>query len=409
MAEKPDPNTRENPQDVEPDPEERFGLYPLATEDALRALLGVRPVNGRDVTVEFDVGWPGCRAREGVVVRNRVICVLSIAALIVLAGCGSPSSTPTATSAPPPEPPAATTPASAPPAPADEPSSSPPGTAAPAQPAPAQPAAADESPPPPPDTAATAAGGVLSEGDSPLAVLVRLLAALPLATENSADYDRGDYEHDRAYLCDTSGVDPYTGLTFDSSNCDVDHIVAAKEAHESGGYNWSVATRQQFGNDELNLVATRACVNRSKGSRDAAEWSDVQSGACAGATLTTEGRCFWAARTVAVKHRYNLALDTSEHTAVEAGLNQCPQDIDIAATSLATITTIPATETPPTTETPPPESDCHPAYEPCLPNLPGDALNCGDLTAQQRPVRVKQIGVDPYRFDRDGDGRGCTS
>ena len=151
------------------------------------------------------------RAREGVVVRNRVICVLSIVALIVLAGCGSPSSTPTATSAPSPEPPAATTPASAPPAPADEPSSSPPGTAAPAQPAPVQPAAADESPPPPPDTAATAAGGVLSEGDSPLAVLVRLLAALPLATENSADYDRGDYEHDRAYLCDTSGVDPYTG------------------------------------------------------------------------------------------------------------------------------------------------------------------------------------------------------
>ena len=332
-----------------------------------------------------------------------MICVLSIAALIVLAGCGSPSSTPTATSAPPPEPPATTTPASAPPAAADEPSSSPPGTAAPAQPAPVQRAAADESPPPPPDTAATAAGGVLSEGDSPLAVLVRLLAALPLATENSADYDRGDYEHDRAYLCDTSGVDPYTGLTFDSSNCDVDHIVAAKEAHESGGYNWSVATRQQFGNDQLNLVATRACVNRSKGSRDAAEWSGVQSGACAGATLTTEGRCFWAARTVAVKHRYNLALDTSEHTAVEADLNQCPQDIDIAAPSLATITTIPATETPP------PESDCHPAYEPCLPNLPGDALNCGDLTAQQRPVRVKQIGVDPYRFDRDGDGRGCTS
>ena len=137
----------------------------------------------------------------------------------------------------------------------------------------------------------------------------------------------------------------------------------------------------------MNLVATRACVNRSKGSRDAAEWSGVQSGACAGATLTTEGRCFWAARTVAVKHRYNLALDTSEHTAVEADLNQCPQDIDIAAPSLATITTIPATETPPTTETPPPESDCHPAYEPCLPNLPGDALNCGDLTAQQRPVR----------------------
>ena len=44
---------------------------------------------------------------------------------------------------------------------------------------------------------------------------------------------------------------------------------------------------------------------------------------------------------------------------------------------------------------------------PCLPNLAGDALNCGDLTSAQRPVRVKQIGVDPYRLDRDQDGNGC--
>ena len=55
------------------------------------------------------------------------------------------------------------------------------------------------------------------------------------------------------------------------------------------------------------------------------------------------------------------------------------------------------------------DSDCHPAYSPCLPNLPGDALNCGDLTADQKPVTVLEIGVDPYRLDRDGDGEGCTS
>ena len=60
-----------------------------------------------------------------------------------------------------------------------------------------------------------------------------------------------------------------------------------------------------------------------------------------------------------------------------------------------------------TTETP--EEDCHLAYTPCLPNLPGDALNCGDLTPDQKPVTVNEIGVDPYRLDRDGDGRGCTS
>ncbi len=54
------------------------------------------------------------------------------------------------------------------------------------------------------------------------------------------------------------------------------------------------------------------------------------------------------------------------------------------------------------------DSDCHPAYSPCLPNLAGDAINCGDLTSDQRPVTVLVPGVDPYRLDRDGDGMGCV-
>ena len=237
-------------------------------------------------------------------------------------------------------------------------------------------------------------------------VLVGLLAALGTAAENSAGYDRSDYDHSSGELCDTSGTDPYTGLTFTAATCDVDHIVAAKEAHESGGHRWDSATRGRFGDDRLNLVASRDCVNRSKGSSDLAEWSGVQSGACAGARLTTAGRCFWAARTVAVKYRYNLTVDTAERAALGTALNQCPADIDAAAPSRATVTTAPTPDTPSSTTT---ASDCHPAYDPCLPNLPGDALNCSDLTAAQKPVRVKQIGIDPYRLDRDRNGWGCTS
>ena len=56
-----------------------------------------------------------------------------------------------------------------------------------------------------------------------------------------------------------------------------------------------------------------------------------------------------------------------------------------------------------------PASDCHPAYTPCPPNLPGDGLNCGDLNSDQKPVTVNEMGVDPHRLDRDRDGRGCTS
>ena len=237
-------------------------------------------------------------------------------------------------------------------------------------------------------------------------VLVALLAALQTAAENPAGYDRSDYEHSSGELCDTSGTDPYTSLTFSAATCDVDHIVAAAEAHESGGHTWDIATRNRFGDDALNLVPSRDCVNRSKGSSDIAEWSGVQTGTCAGTTLTAAGRCFWATRTVAVKYRYSLAVDTTERTALATALNQCPANVDATVPARATVTTAPTTQTPsPTTAT----SDCHPAYDPCLPNLPGDALNCGDLTAAQKPVRIKQIGVDPYRLDLDRNGSGCTS
>ena len=57
------------------------------------------------------------------------------------------------------------------------------------------------------------------------------------------------------------------------------------------------------------------------------------------------------------------------------------------------------TETPAPAPTPAPETSsggCHPAYDPCLPNLPGDALNCGDIDSSLKPVNVRKIvGVDP--------------
>ena len=262
----------------------------------------------------------------------------------------------------------------------------------------------------PPTSEPTAPSTVTeAEEATRLEALFGLLAELRTAVENDAGYDRSDYDHDRRYLCNTAGVDPYTGLRFESSTCDVDHIVAAKEAHESGGHAWDRSTRSQFGDDALNLVASRDCVNRSKGSRDPAEWSGVRSGTCGGAALTTEGRCFWAARTVAVKYRYDLAVDTAERAALRTSLTNCPDNIDIEAPPRATPKAALPTSTSPATATTtaPQTGDCHPAYEPCLPNLAGDALNCGDLTSAQRPVRVKKIGVDPYRLDRDQDGNGC--
>ena len=61
----------------------------------------------------------------------------------------------------------------------------------------------------------------------------------------------------------------------------------------------------------------------------------------------------------------------------------------------------------------PAPAGCHPAYATCIPvkgdgSGSGDAndLDCGDI---RKVVRVRQIGIDPYRLDADGDGIGCAS
>ena len=46
---------------------------------------------------------------------------------------------------------------------------------------------------------------------------------------------------------------------------------------------------------------------------------------------------------------------------------------------------------------------CQPGYSPCLPRVAD--LNCADIPASKRPVRV--TGDDPYRLDGDGDGVAC--
>ena len=46
---------------------------------------------------------------------------------------------------------------------------------------------------------------------------------------------------------------------------------------------------------------------------------------------------------------------------------------------------------------------CQPGYSPCLPRVAD--LNCADIPASKKPVRV--TGDDPYRLDGDGDGIAC--
>ena len=193
--------------------------------------------------------------------------------------------------------------------------------------------------------------------------------------------------------------DPYTDRTYTNPrDLDVDHVVALADAWVSGAYAWADDLLDRFSNDLGNLNAIQSGENRSKSAKGPADYTPSASGA----------RCEYLVQYATVKIRWQLSITPADFAVTERGLAGC--DAGITPVTPIRTQTPPAPSpaaAPSTTATAAP--GCHPDYSPCLPNLPGDALNCGDLTRQQKPVTVKVPGTDPYRLDRDGDGRGCTS
>ena len=179
--------------------------------------------------------------------------------------------------------------------------------------------------------------------------------SLPLAPERDGGYNRDDWGPHNSGLCRgaAGSPDPYTGTPIDT--CNVDHVVALHEAHQSGGWAWSAGQKQRFSQAPDNHVASRACVNQSKGGDDISEWSDAdiaRSSACGGGyRVTTAGRCFLARTTVAVKSEWGLAVDQAEAEALGATLAGCgDQALEFSTGSQATTSTNPPPTTAATTD-----------------------------------------------------------
>ncbi|MCY3650237.1 MAG: hypothetical protein OXG40_10900 [Acidimicrobiaceae bacterium] len=171
---------------------------------------------------------------------------------------------------------------------------------------------------------------------------------LPVAAEYGSGYDRDDWGPHNSDICRgaVGSVDPYTGSPIDT--CNVDHVVALHEAHESGGWDWPASAKRQFSQDPDNHVASRACVNQSKGADDIFEWSDADiasSSACGGGyTVTAAGRCFLAVTTVAVKSAWDLTVDQAEAEALTTTLANCgDQAPEVSTEPQATTDTAPPT------------------------------------------------------------------
>ncbi len=121
----------------------------------------------------------------------------------------------------------------------------------------------------------------------------------------SVGYDRDNWSFDSSRARARLGC---------NSSEHVDHIVALKEAYDSGAAAWSSTRKAEFANDPANLWCLDASVNLSKSDGDLAEWAG---GSCA-------QRKHIATVTQQVKHAYALSTDGAEQRAITAVLSaQC--------------------------------------------------------------------------------------
>jgi hypothetical protein len=171
------------------------------------------------------------------------------------------------------------------------------------------------------------------------------LEGIPTAAETSAGYDRDLFVHwidADGNGCDTrnevliaesltpvtvgadcwisggSWVSAYDGLSSaDPTAMEIDHVVALKEAWDSGAATWTADRRQAYANDlgdGRSLRAVSASSNGDKSERDPADWLPT----------VTSFHCTYATEWVAVKARWRLSVDAAERTRLQSILGSCP-------------------------------------------------------------------------------------
>ncbi len=116
----------------------------------------------------------------------------------------------------------------------------------------------------------------------------------------------------------TSGswYSPYDGATWtNASDVDIDHMVPLAEAWASGAWSWTTTQRQTYANDlgGPELWAVTDNVNQAKGDKDPAEWQPSLS----------SFRCTYARAWIQVKYYYNLSVDSTEKSSLNAMLGTC--------------------------------------------------------------------------------------
>ena len=107
-------------------------------------------------------------------------------------------------------------------------------------------------------------------------------------------------------------ISPFSNrVILNSSDIDIDHVVPLAWSWERGASGWSQEKRERFANDQVNLLAVEASLNRSKGARGPDQW------------LPPVGQCGYVARFFRIVKQYDLRLGLSEAEWITSFLDDC--------------------------------------------------------------------------------------
>ena len=164
----------------------------------------------------------------------------------------------------------------------------------------------------------------------------------------------------RCYVVAGDWYSKYDGKTLrDRSDVDIDHVVALKEAWDSGAWAWSTSQRQAFANDltdRRTLIAVTDRVNASKSDKDPSNWMPP----------LKSYWCTYLGDWISVKARWGLSMDQSEYGRIKNLLASDCSTLTIASWSAApALAGVPATSgTSATTATTTPRTTVAPSLSP---------------------------------------------
>ena len=194
----------------------------------------------------------------------------------------------------------------------------------------------------------------------------------------------------------------YTGqYYYNASELDIDHFIPLKNAHQSGGYNWSSAKKEEFANYRLdpdNLIAVNLSANRSKGAKGPDEWKPSN----------TEYWCEYAYDWIRIKNYWNLTATQAEWDALVSMIETCPVGFAYADAEEEPVVELPTPTTTTTTT-----STTTTTIASSQPDNPGNTKNCGDFSNYSEAKTWFDTYYPYYGdvgdLDRDGDLIPCES